>query len=339
MLQRLVRSCFLVTSRFALDPTFAPGSMRGMTPTPEHPGLVNWLLILSLGIVWGTAFMSISLALEGYGPWTVAAMRTTLGGLALLAAGRIMGQPLSTIPGRKGWAAVTATGITSAALPFVLLAWGLQHIPSAFAGVAMGAVPLLVLPLVYLFSPEEGIGPKRIAGVALGFVGLAILIGPGAFEGGGDLTGLGRLACLGAAACYGISSVLTRRAPKMPPIAFAAGTLLFASVILLPIAIIADGWPHGPTLTATAALIYLALFPTGLAALVRVRVITTAGSIFMSLVSYMVPIWSVIFGIALLGEDLPGQLFFALALILAGIGLSQWRSLRTGLFRRKTEGN
>ncbi len=296
-------------------------------PTPDRPGPLNWALITALGIVWGSAFMSISLALEGFGPITVAALRTTIGALTLLAAGAALGQTLSAIPGRAGWASVAAVGITSSALPFLLLAWGLQHVPSAFAGVAMGAVPLLVLPLVYVFSPEEGIGPRRIAGVALGFVGLAVLIGPGAFAGGGDLAGPGRLACLGAAACYGISSVLTRRAPPMPPIALAAASLLAGAVLLLPLAVVLEGLPDGAPARATLALLYLGLLPTGIAALLRVRVIRTAGSVFMSLVSYMVPVWAVIFGGVLLGEALPPQLFVALGMILAGILLSQWRSL------------
>lgn len=297
------------------------------TPTPDRPGPLNWALLTVLGIVWGSAFMSISIALEGFGPITVAALRTSIGAIALLAAGAALGQNPTAIPGRVGWVFAAAVGITSSALPFLLLAWGLQHIPSAFAGVAMGAVPLLLLPLAYVFSPEEGIGPRRVAGVALGFVGLAVLIGPGAFAGGGDLTGFGRLACLGAAACYGVSSVLTRRAPPMPPISLAAASLLAGAVVLVPLALALEGVPDAAPARATLALVYLGLLPTGIAALLRVRVIRTAGSVFMSLVSYMVPVWAVIFGGVLLGEALPPQLLVALGLILAGIGLSQWRSL------------
>jgi drug/metabolite transporter (DMT)-like permease len=81
------------------------------------------------------------------------------------------------------------------------------------------------------------------------------------------------------------------------------------------------------------ALIYVAVFPTALAAIIRVRVITTAGSLFMSITSYMVPVWAVIFGITLMGETLPPQLFWALALILAGIGLSQWRAIAAAFGR------
>ncbi|MBT8474476.1 MAG: EamA family transporter [Rhodobacteraceae bacterium] len=304
------------------------------TASPSNPGLLNWLLILGLGVVWGTAFMSVSASLEGFGPWTVAAGRTGLAALVLVAGGALIGQGISHLKTPRAWGMAAAIGAGSTALPFLLLAWGQQHVPSAFAGVAMGAVPLLILPLVYVFSPEEGIGPRRIIGVTLGFVGLAVLIGPDVFDrSGSSLEGLGRLACVGATACYAVGSILTRRAPAMPPIALAAATMLVAACVLVPLAVAIEGVPRALPAGPTAALLYLALFPTALAAFLRVQVITTAGSLFMSLVSYMVPVWAVIFGVTLRSEALPPQLYIALAIILAGIGLSQWRSF-SALWRR-----
>ncbi len=299
-----------------------------MAPSPENPGLINWLLILILGLVWGGAFMSVRLSLDGFGPWNVAAWRTGLGGITLAIIGAALGQGIHKIPTVRAWMFAIIIGAGAVALPFAMLSWGQQFIPSAFAGVAMGAVPLLVLPMVYLFSKEEGIGPRRVLGMLLGFVGLFILVGPGAAASTGhENEWLGRLACLAAAGCYASGSVITRRAPKMPPIAFATATLLVAAVILIPIAAITEGWPDSFPTKPTTALIYAAMFPTALAAVIRVRVITTAGSLFMSLTSYQVPVWSVILGVSFMGETLPPQLFIALAIILAGIGLSQSRAL------------
>lgn len=298
------------------------------TATPQNPGLLNWLLVIGLGVIWGGAFMSVRLSLDGFGPWTVAAWRTGLGGVTLAIIGAALGQSVHKIPTARAWMFAGIIGAGAVALPFALLSWGQQFIPSAFAGVAMGAVPLLVLPLVYLFSKEEGIGPRRVIGMILGFVGLFILVGPGAAASTGhENEWLGRIACLAAAACYASGSVITRRAPKMPPIAFATATLLVAAIILIPIAALTEGWPDAFSPTPAAALIYAALFPTALAAVIRVRVITTAGSLFMSLTSYQVPVWSVILGVSFMGETLPPQLFLALAIILAGIGLSQSRAL------------
>lgn len=276
--------------------------------------------------------MLVSVSLQGYGPWTVAAGRTLLGGAVLWGIGVALGQGLNTIPSRRGWGFAIAIGLGAIALPFSLLSWGQQFVPSAFAGVAMGAVPLLVLPLVAIFSPDEGIGPRRVIGLVLGFIGLAILLGKEAVSPSGTaLEGAGRLACLGAAACYACGSVTTRRAPTMPPLAFATACLLVAAIVLVPIALFAEGVPTAFPAGPTTSLILAALLPTAAATVIRVRVITTAGSLFMSLTSYQVPIWSVIFGVVLLGEALPPQLFVALALILLGIGVSQSRAIGTML--------
>ncbi len=297
-------------------------------PTPQNPGLTNWLLIATLGVTWGAAFMLVRLSLDGFGPWSVAAGRTLLGGAVLWVFGAALGQGLNTIPSRRGWGFAIAVGLGAIALPFSLLSWGQQFVPSAFAGVAMGVVPLLVLPLVAIFSPEEGIGPRRVIGLILGFVGLAILLGKEAVSPSGNtLEGAGRIACLCAAACYACGSVTTRRAPKMPPLAFATACLLVAACVLVPIALVTEGIPTAFPPGPTAALILAALLPTAAATVIRVRVITTAGSLFMSLTSYQVPVWSVIFGVVLLGEALPPQLFVALGLILLGIGVSQSRAI------------
>ena len=304
-------------------------------PTPDTPGALNWALILALGVIWGSAFLSVRVALDGFTALQTAAGRTLFGALALTAISLVMGQGPHRLPSARAYGFAVAIGGFAVALPFVLLSWGQQFVPSAFAGVAMGAVPLLVLPLVALFSPEEGIGPRRIAGILLGFAGLAVLMGPGALApSGSGAEGLGRLACLGAAGCYAVGSVVTRRSPKVPPLAMAAGVLCVAAVLLVPVAFLREGVPvprggAGPLL----ALAYVAVFPTAIAAWIRVRVITTAGSLFMSMTSYMVPVWSVIFGITLMNEDLPPQLFAALGLILAGILLSQWRAIRAALGR------
>lgn len=302
-------------------------------PSPDSPGLLNWILIIALGVIWGAAFMGVATALGGYAPWTVTAGRVGLGALVLALVGSAMGQPIWRLGGGRAWLFAGLIGLGAVALPFALLSWGLQHIPSAFAGVAMGTVPLLVLPLVYLFSPEEGIGPRRIIGMGLGFAGLVVLVGPGALAGEGAALTLGRLACIAAAACYAVGSVLTRRAPKMPPVAFAGATLAIGALALLPIALIVDGIPEISASRATMGLVFVAVFPTALAAVIRVRVITTAGSLFMSITSYMVPVWAVIYGITLMSEDLPPQLFVALALILSGIGIAQSRAIAAALRR------
>lgn len=300
-----------------------------MSATPDSPGLTNWILILLLGAVWGTAFMSMELALEGFGPVSVAAMRVAFGAPVLIIGGALTGQGLDRLDTRRVWLFAAASGVLSFALPFFFLSWGQQYVPSAVAGVAMGTVPLLLLPLVMIFSPEENVTWQKAAGLATGFVGLFVLVGGNIDSGSSDgMAFWGTLACTGTAASYAVGSIVMRRSPAVPAIAFAAASLLVASAIMVPTALVTEGLPETFAPGALAAAAYAAVFPTALAAFLRVHVIKTAGSLFMGTVAYMVPVWAVIFGVVILDEALPPELYMALALILSGIGISQWKTLR-----------
>ncbi|MEM6636579.1 MAG: DMT family transporter [Pseudomonadota bacterium] len=304
-------------------------------PSPDAPGSRNWFLITVLGVIWGSAFMATTVALEGFGSLQVAAGRVLVAAIILSCLRPILRSQNGRIEGARAWAFALIIGTVSTALPFLLLSVGLQYVPSAFAGIAMGAVPLLVLPLAALFLPDENIGPRRIAGLSMGFVGLVFLMSPSLTSGGSETELIGQLACIGAAFCYATGSIVTRRAPKMPPFAFASTTLWTASVVLVPAALVIEGLPATWDMRAGLALIYVAALPTAAAAVIRILVITTAGSLFMSLTSYMVPVWAVIFGVALLGEQITLNVLVALAVILGGIALAQWSA---GVQRRRSKG-
>ena len=301
--------------------------------TADAPGALNWALLILLSLIWGTAFMNVRVALDGVSPMWVAAGRTVIAAAVLVVAGQFMGQGLGAIRSRRAWGFAVAFGVFAATLPFALLSWGQQHVPSAFAGVSMGTVPLLTLLLAALFTSEAGIGPRRIAGIGLGFLGLVALVGPGAFDGDGALVQWGRVACVTSAACYAVGNILGRVAPKMPPIALAAAAMTTASAVLVPLAVLTEGMPAIADFRSGGALMWVALGPTALAAFLQVRILQSAGPLFLSLVSYMVPMWSVVFGLAIMGEVLSVSIFVALGLILSGIALSQWRDL-TRRFRR-----
>ena len=287
-------------------------------PTPTRK---DWLSIIALGFIWGGTFMVISLALRGYGPVTVACARTTLGAVAMLALLQITGRKLPQ--GWNVWTSAIPIGLLSTAVPFFLLSWGQQNLPSAFAGLSMAAVPLFVLPLAHFFS-DERLALRKVIGFGTGFLGVVILLGPSAL--GGDTALLPRLACLGAAFCYSVSSILTRRCPPVDPMGLAAATLIVGAVVLVPAMLVVEGVPHWAGTIPGGAIILLGLVPTALAALLRVSVIRSAGSSFMTLTNYQVPLWSLAFGTLVLGEALPHSFFVALLCILAGLFISQSKS-------------
>lgn len=290
---------------------------RAMTP---HPTLGNWLTIIGLSIVWGGTFMVTALALDGYGPLTVACARTTLAAVSLLIFLRISGRQLPRDP--QQWAFVVPVGICSTALPFFLLSWGQQWVTTSFAGLSMAAVPLFVLPLAHFFSDEQ-LTPRKALGFGLGFVGVALVLAPKALDGRADL--LPHLACFVAALSYAVASILTRRCPPIDPIALAAGGLMVGAAALIPAMLLVEGLPHWAGATSGTAIVFLGLVPTALAVVLRVIIVRKVGSGFMTLTSYQVPLWSMGFGALLLGEALPGTFFAALALIITGMALSQTR--------------
>lgn len=298
-------------------------------PDPTAPHLKHWALLIVLAVIWGASFMGGKIGLTGFGPITLAAIRISLAAMILTTVATLSGRGLprwSAPQGPRIWAHCAGMALFTNAVPFSLLAWGQLRVTSGFAGITMAVVPLLVLPLAHVLVPGEAMGRWKAMGFGVGFTGVVILVGGGAFGStGGELEWLARLACVGAACCYAIGSIITRLCPPTPTLGYSAGGLLIAAVVILPVALLTEGWPGVPPAPAIWAVVYLGLFPTALATLILVWIINAAGPSFLSLVNYQVPVFAVIFGVVLLGEDLPGQFLGALALILAGLAISQVR--------------
>lgn len=295
----------------------------------DSPGLRNWIKLLSLGMIWGASFLSVSLALRDFGPITIAAVRIGLGALALYVVIRVLGIRLPDFQsweGRRIWGFALLMGIFSNALPFTLLSWGQKYVASGFAGVCMAVVPLFVLPLAHFFVPGEHMSLRKVISFGIGFVGVVILIGLNAFQSlGSDFEALARIACLGASLCYAVGAISTRLCPPTNMLSLAAAALICGAVLILPVALWQEDLPQSASAVSIGALIYLVLLPTAFAQVLLVQVIRDAGPSFMSLVNYQVPMWSVLFGAVLLREELPPQLLISLALILGGLILGRKR--------------
>lgn len=300
----------------------------------QNQAVVNWLLLLALGFIWGASFLGVSMALTGFGPITIAAIRIAIAAVVLTAISYKMGHGLPTTKtdtGRKIWRHAFGMALFTNAIPFSLLSWSQIHVSSGYAGITMAVVPLLVLPLSHFFIPSERLSRQKTFGFGIGFVGVVVLIGPAQIlaSGGGDIENIARITCVLASSCYAIGSIITRLAPNGPQMAFSSAALLLASIILIPIALIVEGIPAMPNQAALFGVLYLGLFPTALATVLLVYVIKAAGPPFLSLVNYQVPIWAVVIGMVVLNETLPGQFVWALGLILIGLGVSQakiWKS-------------
>jgi drug/metabolite transporter (DMT)-like permease len=294
----------------------------------------NWGMVATLGLVWGATFLFIELALTGITPFWLAAGRIGFACLLTTTVWMMRGSKVF-LTDETAWGALIISGILNSAIPFMLLSWGQQTVTSGFAGVSMAAVALIVLPLAHIFVPGERMTLRRLIGFGIGFAGVTVLLGGQVFASSGDpLEPFGRLACVGAAACYAVSSVIVRKLPPIDPFGLSALTLVFGSLVVGPAAFIVEGAPVMPETNILLIVAVLGLIPTAGANLLRVFVIRSAGPVFMSLVNYQVPMWSVILGILILGEVFRPILLLAMALILTGLLVSQWGALNR-LFGRR----
>lgn len=290
----------------------------------------SWLMVAVLAFVWGGTFMVTEVALRGITPFWLAAARVVLAaGVMLLVWGARGFTLFEKSPKRSDLVALGVMGGLTSAIPFALLAWGQQHVTSGFAGVSMASTALIMLPLAHFFVPGERLTLRRLVGFGIGFCGVVVLIGGQAFESSGQsLETAGRIACVSAACCYASSSILMRRLPPVDPIGLSALLVIIGSCYIVPMALIAEGPPPLPGTDTLLVLAFLGLVPTAAANVLRVMVVRSAGPVFMSLVNYQVPVWSVVLGALILSEPLPPSLLYAMVLILAGVAVSQYGALR-----------
>ena len=297
---------------------------------PPQP--VDYAQLFLLGAVWGSAFLCIDIALTSLAPMTVAATRIVIGGAVLMAVVLAMRIPIPTDPRTLGL--LTVISALNTALPFFLISWGQQFIDAGRAAILMSFGPFVALTLGHVLTADDRMTAQKLVGVALGFVGVATLIGWDVVL--GQTSGaVGQLAVIGAASCYALAGALSRHVGHVPPLANAGVVLALASVYTVPLALVMDR-PWTVPLPAAEVLIavgFLGVMPTALCYVLRFQLIRAAGATFMSQVSYLVPVFGVLWSWVFLAQVPAVGAFVALALILAGIAVSRFprRRLPFGL--------
>jgi len=293
---------------------------------PHHPAS-HWALLACLVIMWSTTYLTIKVALTGFGPLTVIALRLVLASLVLIAIAAAAGSRLPRT--RSQWAWMLWLALLGNCLPFFFITWGTQHIDSSLAGVLVAVMPLGVLVMAHFVLASERITPPKAAGFLLGFAGVVLLIGPAAvrFGSDGSVQLLGQLSVLGGALLYAANAVLARRMPPMDSISVALTTILIATVLMSICAFwFEDPLDAHPPQAAVIAVVWMGLFPTAVATIVYFQLIRRAGATFMSITNYLTPGISVLLGILLLDERPGWNVYAGMALILLGVGLAQYRS-------------
>ncbi len=300
---------------------------------PSHPGHrpTDWALLLTLVALWGSAFPLTKIAVAGIPPGWLVVGRLALAALLLLPMAAWRGGLGGG--GRRDWGFLVLIAFLGNVLPFWLIAWGQRGIDSGLSGILMAIMPLAVIALAHIFVPGERLTRRRLAGFALGFVGVAVLFGPAALHGPtpapnpdtpGTLAAM--LAVLGGALCYAVSTILSRLRPTRDALSSAALVTLIAALMALPLAAIWEPLPSlAPTWTELAALTTLGVFSTATAAVAYFRLIASAGPSFTSQLNYLIPLWALGLGILFLGESPSANHVYALGLILTGVLIAATR--------------
>lgn len=298
-----------------------------MSGRAHHPPL-HWALLACLVLIWGTTYIGLKIALTGFGPLTVIAARLILASVVLLAIAAAAGTRLPR--GARAWGWMLWLAMLGNCLPFYFITWGTQHIDSSLAGILVAVMPLAVLVLAHFALDTERITPPKAAGFLLGFLGVAVLLGPElpAVGGSGGQLLAGQLAVLLGALLYAANAVSARRMPPLDPIAVSLATLLIASVAMVAAALVVrEPIPESPPAAAVWAVVWMGVFPTAVATIAYFELIRIAGPTFMSLTNYLTPGIGVVLSIAVLGEQPGWEAYVGLALILAGVALAQARAL------------
>ena len=292
-----------------------------------HMGIREWLLLGILSILWGCSFLFVELALRDVPVLTVALGRTGIAGAFLLLLLIATQAPL--LPLAKRWRQFVLLGALRAAIPMSLIVWAQTRIDSGVAGILNSTSPIFTVVVAHLLTSDDRLTPYKWIGCLIGMVGVSVMIGIDfVYEMGTGIAG--QLAMLGATCSYGFAAVYGRRFDTGSNTASAAGMLCGATLLILPAALVIDHpWTLRPGLRSISALCGLAVLSTAVAFIVWFRLIRTVGPSNTSLVTFLIPFTALGFGIFMLGEKPSLGSLLGLAIILAGLVVTQLKSSRS----------
>jgi len=292
-------------------------------------GPTEWAQLLALSLLWGGSFFFAEVALEALPPLSVVFTRVAIGALALLVVLRAAGLRLPR--GLAPWRAFFVMGALNNVIPFTLIVWGQTAITGGLAAILNATTPLFTVVLAHRLTRDERLTPGKLSGVVIGFLGVALMIGPQALDGmTGDV--LAELAVLGAALSYAFAGIYGRRFRALPPLVTATGQVTASSAMLCPLVVLVDQpWSlAAPGPAALGALLGLGLLSTAAAYVLYFRLLAAAGATNLLLVTFLIPVSAILLGTLILGERLTvGQLagMAVIALGLAAIDSRAWRWL------------
>jgi drug/metabolite transporter (DMT)-like permease len=282
----------------------------------RQPKIIDYLLLTFLALIWSSAFFNIKIATYSYGPVTIALGRVFFGAIPVLLLclyKRIKIEAFS-----KDWQWFAIIGFINLVAPFFLISYGVKSVQSNLAAILMSTTPLSSTVLGHFFTKNEKFNFIKTFGILIGFSGIIYLFSDNLLI--NDNNFISAISILLGSTCYVIGGVLTLKISKKKNENVTGSILIWAIIILIPLVIfIEKPWNLNPSIESTISLIYLGIVSTGLAWLLRFRILKNNGLIFQSQVSYLIPVFGMILGYIFLKEMITSKIIVSLTAVLVGL--------------------
>ena len=300
------------------------------------PNTFDYILLFVLALIWSSAFFNIKIATYSYGPVMISFLRIFFGAIPVVAL--CLYKKIKIEAFSKDWYWFAAIGIINLVIPFFLIAYGIQKIQSNLAAILMATTPLSATVLAHFFTINEKINFIKILGVLVGFSGIFFLFSDNILINENNF--ISAVLILVGSTFYVIGGVLTLKVSNKENENVTSSILIWATIFILPISLILGYFNPSEALMfkqdlhlshrldSTLSVIYLGTIPTGIAWLIRFKILKNNGLVFQAQVAYLIPIFGIILGYIFLNELITSKVLIALIAIILGIYLVKRSSIQ-----------
>jgi len=282
----------------------------------RKPKILDYLLLILLALIWASAFFNIKIATYSFGPVTIAFLRVFFGAIPVLLLCYYKDIKIEAFS--KDWHWFAMIGFINLVAPFFLIAYGVQSVQSNLAAILMSTTPLSSTVLGHFYTKNEKFNLIKTFGILIGFSGIIFLFSDNLMINENNF--ISALLILLGSTCYVVGGVLTLKISKKRNENVTGSILIWATIILIPLVVIIEQpWNTVPRLDSTISVIYLGIVSTGIAWLLRFRILVTNGLIFQSQVSYLIPIFGTILSFIFLKELITIKVLVSLIAVSVGI--------------------
>ena len=282
----------------------------------REPKSLDYFLLTILALFWASAFFNIKIATYSYGPLTIAFLRIFFGAIPVVLLCYLKKIKIEAFS--KDWYWFAAIGIINLVIPFFLIAYGVQKVQSNLAAILMASTPLTAAGLAHFFIKNEKINFVKSLGILIGFSGIVFLFFDDILINENNI--FSAFLILFGSCFYVVGGLLTLKISNKKNENVTASILIWGTLVLLPVSLFFEQpWNLTPRLDSTLALIYLGIFSTGIAWLLRFYILKHNGLVFQAQVAYLIPIFGVILGFLILNEAITPKVIITLITVIIGI--------------------